>query len=822
MTAASFSPTGEQEAALALFGTGKSLAIEAGAGTGKTSTLVLLARSTRRRGQYVAFNKAIVTDAGEKMPSNVRANTAHSLAFKACGVRYKARLDASRRMKSTELAKILRIEAMKVTTWTGEEKRLGAPYLAGLVMRAVERFCQSADPEPTYRHVPFIQNLDRPAPADSAPQSYLVNNAVARAVEPALRRAWQDLVKTTGALPFQHSHYLKIWQLSGPRIEADFILFDEAQDANPVMVAIVAAQTHAQVVWVGDSCQPAGTLVQRVREPGSGKRPTITEEVPIEQIREGDLVVSYDVSTGHLHRRGNRVLGVSERMFDGSLVQIDAGMKWISNYTPDHHCVAKLGPAFKGKHLVYLMRRAGTGESYRVGRAAGSYTSGFGPLARAKAEGADALWILSAHETAAEAATAEALASHRYGIPMMLFRAAQNRLLSQDSIESFWSTVGDLTRQASECLEAHGRDVRFPLWHPGQGNLLMNRATTIRACNLMTGMLVPVIAAGCVEWAAGRIYRRTQDALPVYSMTVENDHTYVGDGIVTHNCQQIYTFTGAVNALANVPAEQRAFLTQSFRFGPAIADVANGVLDRLDAELRLTGTPSIPSVVQAVADPDAILTRTNAVAVRAVLTALEQGRKPFLVGGAGEILSFCRAARDLKNGQHVDHPELACFDSWAEVVEYVDFDEQGGDLRLMVKLIDEFGIDKILDALDRCSDERNADVVVSTAHKAKGREWGSVRLADDFPDQPEQEELRLLYVAATRAKLTLDITAVGYFGVAVEDQEPVPARALTDWLADEMPGPDEIVSLPSGEQKRFGDCNLADLRSAIDSLPVQS
>lgn len=42
--------------------------------------------------------------------------------------------------------------------------------------------------------------------------------------------------------------------------------------------------------------------------------------------------------------------------------------------------------------------------------------------------------------------------------------------------------------------------------------------------------------------------------------------------------------------------------------------------------------------------------------------------------------------------------------------------------------------------------------------QAKGREWGSVQLADDFPDHLDEEELRLLYVACTRAKLELDLT----------------------------------------------------------------
>jgi Rad3-related DNA helicase len=82
-------PTAEQARARDLFTAGGDLVIEAGAGTGKTSTLTLLADAAPRGalGQYVAFNKAIVADAGSKMPGHVNASTAHSLAFRAVGRR---------------------------------------------------------------------------------------------------------------------------------------------------------------------------------------------------------------------------------------------------------------------------------------------------------------------------------------------------------------------------------------------------------------------------------------------------------------------------------------------------------------------------------------------------------------------------------------------------------------------------------------------------------------------------------------------------------------------------------------------------------------
>ena len=50
--------------------------------------------------------------------------------------------------------------------------------------------------------------------------------------------------------------------------------------------------------------------------------------------------------------------------------------------------------------------------------------------------------------------------------------------------------------------------------------------------------------------------------------------------------------------------------------------------------------------------------------------------------------------------------------------------------------------------------------ILSTAHKAKGRQWPEVRLAPDWKANrlENPEELRLAYVAVTRAQEVLDLT----------------------------------------------------------------
>ena len=56
--------------------------VEAKAGSGKTSTLVEVARANPdKRFLYLAFNKAIVNEAKDKFPKNVVVKTTHSLAY---------------------------------------------------------------------------------------------------------------------------------------------------------------------------------------------------------------------------------------------------------------------------------------------------------------------------------------------------------------------------------------------------------------------------------------------------------------------------------------------------------------------------------------------------------------------------------------------------------------------------------------------------------------------------------------------------------------------------------------------------------------------
>jgi len=73
---------------------------------------------------------------------------------------------------------------------------------------------------------------------------------------------------------------------------------------------------------------------------------------------------------------------------------------------------------------------------------------------------------------------------------------------------------------------------------------------------------------------------------------------------------------GAVDFLSRVQADHRTRLSQSFRFGQAVADEANVWLARFGTGMRITGDPSRSSSVGTAAAADAVLCRSNGQAVQ--------------------------------------------------------------------------------------------------------------------------------------------------------------------------------------------------------------
>jgi superfamily I DNA/RNA helicase len=119
------------------------------------------------------------------------------------------------------------------------------------------------------------------------------------------------------------------------------------------------------------------------------------------------------------------------------------------------------------------------------------------------------------------------------------------------------------------------------------------------------------------------------------------------------------------------------------------------------------------------------------------------------------------------------------FQSWRELLEYSET-EVGAELATLVKLLDLWPPAELLAALNSVHKVgvSEADVTISTVHKAKGLEFPTVKLADDFAFPPidgmkskipfSEEEARIFYVALTRAQYELDVTQCRAAQVALD------------------------------------------------------
>lgn len=182
---------------------------------------------------------------------------------------------------------------------------------------------------------------------------------------------------------------------------------------------------------------------------------------------------------------------------------------------------------------------------------------------------------------------------------------------------------------------------------------------------------------------------------------------------------------------------------------------------------------------------DAVLCRTNAGCVAAAIEYGQAGHKYYLdvSGGLKSLKDFAFAAQDLQNGVATEHPELGAFADWEEVTEYAASNE-GIDLRPMVNLINKYGTGAIFAVCANSLDERHsdeADIQIVTAHRSKGLEWDRVLIFNDFPRPKDDDskialaDLRLAYVAVTRARLYLDCSSIVWmfdpiYGVEGEEE----------------------------------------------------
>lgn len=240
------------------------LKVEALAGTGKTFTLVELAkdlkvRRSSQRTLYVAFNRFVVEDVSVRIGRFADAMTVNSLALRMVGREYQEKLlETPQRMSHLQVANLLGItddivfdvEFDHPAGVSGHKNiRIPRERVAGMVGRAVLHFCSSLDRELDTSYFDDTVWLGPTVGSVPVPQTVKLH-----LLEYTLDY-WSDIADLRSRrFRFRHEHYMKLWHLSDPIIPYDTILFDEAQDADPLMREVVERH-DGDVVWCGDRFQ---------------------------------------------------------------------------------------------------------------------------------------------------------------------------------------------------------------------------------------------------------------------------------------------------------------------------------------------------------------------------------------------------------------------------------------------------------------------------------------------------------------------------------------------------------------------------------------
>lgn len=262
------------EAALHTAPTGGRVKIVAGAGTGKTATLLAVASVLRRadpsaRMLYLAYSRPIMLEARAKFAGLAEISTLHGLAYRALGVQA-----LRERIGAIYPAHVLR--AIDIP-----EHRYGLTQsqLARGMLQTLRAFCNVPALTPNAECVParLHETLGASGINWMGEQTW------------ALLQALSPLNPKRTKLPLSHEVYLKIWQLSGSPGLAQYtsLLFDEAQDANPLIVDTLAQARHA--IFVGDSHQQ----IYQFRGAVDAMRALPGEEWPLTQsFRWGDDIAA--------------------------------------------------------------------------------------------------------------------------------------------------------------------------------------------------------------------------------------------------------------------------------------------------------------------------------------------------------------------------------------------------------------------------------------------------------------------------------------------------------------------------------------------------
>lgn len=377
------------------------------------------------------------------------------------------------------------------------------------------------------------------------------------------------------------------------------ILVDEVQDIDHLQWKIIIdmeALFGASLYVVGDvdQCQPKGTMVTAILSKGNARSATRFKFIPIEDLKDGDEVISWTKEDQRLYHVGRKIK-VSNRRFSGRILSIVSGLN-KTKMTGEHWVWARYNKKSLGQKVVYLMYREGFG--FRVGTS--QIRTDHGAISvnvRARLEKADKMWILKTCTSKKEADKLEQIIALHYQIPYCTFENNGSR--TEADIAEIFNSVKDFCH-GFECLTDHGRLWDFPLIeYPSDKLQKFNGYFKTAAANLLPGIMdLPTTKTNqshpidFIEWEDYTGY--------LYSLDVEHDHTYIADGIPVGN--SIYEWRGAApKYLVDHQEEFEIYpLETNYRSVPKIVEAANSLIDHNHDRITKTMVTSREPVPESV------------------------------------------------------------------------------------------------------------------------------------------------------------------------------------------------------------------------------
>lgn len=763
--------------------TNRNIFVSATAGSGKTFTLCKLAEITPpiKSSIFLAFNKSIAEELGQRLPRTVKASTLHSCALSSLCKAFSLNFALSD-SKNFNLAK----EKMNF-------KGVHSKRIPGMIMK----ICR------LYDLMRFNLVQDDVEAIISLGERYgeeADENLAKRAIElRMLNKKIADnyfLKGGSGKLPMDFTdmlYYATQYVHRDDFKQYNVMFLDEAQDVTPLQYEIVKAvkTPRGRLIGVGDEkqCQPAGTKI--LMDDGTEKN--------IEDIQIGDTVVTYSSSRGtflhhktysrggNLIHKGDKVLAKEERYVDRT-VKIRTSSRKESEYSLEHICYAKLDyDGFNEVFCTYLMEDSRG--RFRVGKTnikqRGSH-SGFGLKMRMRNEGCVKAWILDTFETDREAYLMEQIVSYKFGIPQICFSG------NEEEIDLIYSCIPDIRNRAVQCLYEFHRLIEYPFVTLNDNNHYSKlHSFTINACNLLPKIMQVNVfyennkrprthgKNGDINYTLiGSCYETIEEISileerkKVYSLEIENHHNYVADKILTHNC--IYSFMGSnldsLQAIKNAPNTVTLPLSMTYRCAQDIVAEAckvfpDGIVAAPGAVKGFVGDGTFKDAQEG----DFILCRNNAPLVDAFITLLRQGKKCTILGKefGDELVSLIDSVEDVWGLEQVLENMISKLQKKGvkSPTKCEAYDKLNEKVNVLLSLYEYFGdLETVRFRIyDIFVENASRGITLSTIHKSKGLEADRIFFLQPelLPSKYATTELALYaekclqFVAITRARKSL-------------------------------------------------------------------